>query len=100
MPDKKEEAPPTSMPPLEETSESDVFEVTKEESETESPTTEEKEEEKGFLVEADDEAIKAAIKKHGPAEDDKSIIEADEQTIIEKVLSQKKKGKWSGKGRR
>jgi hypothetical protein len=28
---------------------------------------------------------------------DKSFVEADEQTIIEKVLSQKKKGKWSRK---
>jgi len=100
LPDKKEEAPPTNMPPLEETSKSDVFEVTEEESETESPPTDIKEEEKGFLVEADDEAIQAAIKKHGPAEDDKSIVEADEQTIIEKVLSQKKKGKWSSKGKR
>jgi len=97
--DKKEETPPTDMLPLEETSESDVFEVTEEEPKTESSTAEKKEEEKGFLVEADDEAIKAAIKKHGPAEDDKSIVEADEQTIIEKVLSQKKKGKWSSKER-
>ncbi len=97
--DKKEETPPTNIPPFEETSESDVFEATEEEPENESATNEEKEEEKGFLVEADDEAIEAAIKKHGPVEDDKSIVEVDEQTIIEKVLSQKKKGKWSSKGR-
>jgi len=101
LPDKKEEAPPNDMPPLEKTSESDAFEVTEEESKTESPPTDIKEEEKGFIVEADDEAIEAAIKKHGPvAKDDKSIVEADEQTIIEKVLSQKKKGKWSSRGRR
>jgi len=98
-PPEKEEAPLEKMPSLEKTSESDVFKVTEEEAETESSTAEKKEEEKGFLVKADDEAIEAAIKKHVPAEDDKSIVEADEQTIIEKVLSQKKKGRWSSKGR-
>ena len=98
--DKKEEVQPTDLPTLEKTGESDVFKVTEEEPKTESPPTDIKEEEKGFLVEADDEAIQAAIKKHGPAKDDESIVEADEQTIIEKVLSQKKKGKWSGKERR
>jgi len=97
--DKKEEVQPTDLPTLEKTSESDAFEATEEEPKTESPTTEKKEEEKGILVEADDGAIEAAIKKHGLADDDKSIVEADEQTIIEKVLSQKKKGKWGSKGR-
>jgi len=97
--DKKEEVQPTDLPTLEKTSESDAFEATEEEPKTESPTTEKKEEEKGILVEADDSTIEAAIKKHGLTDDDKSIVEADEQTIIEKVLSQKKKGKWSNKGR-
>lgn len=46
-----------------------------------------------MMVEADSEAIDAALKKH--TEKDKSIVEVDEQTIIDKVLSQKKKGKWS-----
>ena len=98
--DKKEEVQPTDLPTLEKTGESDVFKVTEEEPKNESPTTEKKEEKKGILVEADDNAIETAIKKHGLADDDKSIVEADEQTIIEKVLSQKKKGKWSGKRHR
>lgn len=55
----------------------------------------EKEEDEGFIVEADEDAINAALKKH--VGKDKSFVEADEQTIIEKVLSQKKKGKWSRK---
>jgi hypothetical protein len=50
-------------------------------------------EDDGLIVEADSEAIEAALKKH--SDKDKTIIEADEQTIIDKVLSQKKKGKWS-----
>jgi hypothetical protein len=94
MPDKKEETPP-----LEKTSESDAFEVTDEEPKTENPPADSNEEEKGFLVEADDKAIEDAIRKHGKSNEDESIVEADEQTIIEKVLSQKKKGKWS-KGKR
>lgn len=47
----------------------------------------------GLIVEADSDAIEAALKKH--SDRDKTIVEADEQTIIDKVLSQKKKGKWS-----
>jgi len=57
--------------------------------------TEKKEGDDGFIVEADEDAINAALKKH--VEKDKAFVEADEQTIIEKVLSQKKKGKWSRK---
>ena len=49
-----------------------------------------------MIVEADADAIDDAIKKH-TKEDDESIVEADEQTIIDKVLSQKKKGRWSKK---
>jgi len=54
---------------------------------------------KGIIVEADEEAIQAAIKKHSKGDDDPdpSIREVDEKTIIDRVLSQKKKGKWSRK---
>ncbi len=55
----------------------------------------ENEQDKALIVEADADAIDEAIKKH--AKDDESIVEADEQTIIDKVLSQKKKGRWSKK---
>jgi hypothetical protein len=48
---------------------------------------------KGLIVEADSEAIHAALNKY--TEKDESIVEADEQTIIDRVISQKKKGKWS-----
>ena len=51
---------------------------------------------KAMIVEADADAIDQAIKKH-TKDDDESIVEADEQTIIDKVLSQKKKGRWSRK---
>ncbi len=48
---------------------------------------------KALIVEADSEAIHAAINKYSGK--DESIVEADEQTIIDRVISQKKKGKWS-----
>ena len=58
--------------------------------------TSESVEDKKIIVEADQEAIEKALKKHSKKEeDDQSIKEADEQTIIDKVLNQKKKGKWS-----
>ena len=95
MPSMEDPAPPKDMPPFEKNSESDPFEVTDEEPKAETPPTDQNEDDKGFLVEADDKAIEDAIKKHGKSNDDRSIVEADEQTIIEKVLSQKKKGKWS-----
>ncbi|UCF50063.1 MAG: hypothetical protein JSU91_00870 [Thermoplasmatales archaeon] len=53
------------------------------------------EQDKAMIVEADADAIDEAIKKH--TKDDESIVEADEQTIIDRVLSQKKKGKWGRK---
>jgi len=53
------------------------------------------EKDKAIIVEADADAIDAALKKRTKKDD--SIIEADEQTIIDKVLSQKKKGRWSSK---
>ena len=49
------------------------------------------------IVEADSKAIEKALKKHqkkNEEEDDDSIVEADEKTIIDRVLQQKKKGKW------
>ena len=55
-------------------------------------------EEKGILVEADADAIEAALKKHSKKDDNiESFKEADEQTIVDRVLRQKKKGKWSKK---
>ena len=53
------------------------------------------EKDKAIIVEADADAIDAALKKR--TKKDESIIEADEQTIIDKVLSQKKKGRWNTK---
>ncbi|KYK20159.1 hypothetical protein AYK21_01695 [Thermoplasmatales archaeon SG8-52-2] len=55
-----------------------------------------KEQDKAMIVEADADAIDEAIKKHTKNDDD-TIVEADEQTIIDKVLSQKKKGRWGKK---
>ena len=49
--------------------------------------------EEKIIVEADSDAIEKALQKHGDKDD--SIVEVDEQTIIDRVLSQKKKGKWS-----
>jgi type IV secretory pathway VirB10-like protein len=109
------------LPPLEKPSESDVFEATDdqiknddlerdidkeieympnkaeeqipEEPKSDDQETEKKEENEGIIIEADPEAIEAGLKMHN--EKDESTVEADEQTIIDKVLSQKKKGKWS-----
>jgi len=112
------------IPPIEKDLEtSDVFEITEEESNNqdvkdiinkkidEIPNKEEnndskdksdktdkdnkKDDDEGIIVEADSEAIEAALKKHSDQDD--SIVEADEKTIIDRVLNQKKKGKWSKK---
>jgi len=71
-------------------------EVKKEEDTTDATKIEEDE---GIIVEADEEAIQEAIKKHSrdDGDSDPSIREVDEKTIIDRVLSQKKKGKWSRK---
>ena len=53
--------------------------------------------EEGILVEADADAIEAALKKHSKDDKADSFKEADEKTIVDRVLSQKKKGKWSKK---
>ena len=57
------------------------------------------EEDDGIIVEADADAIEAALKRHTGKNDDvdDSMVEADEKTIVDKVLNQKKKGKWSKK---
>ena len=56
-----------------------------------------KEKDEALLVEADGDAIERALKKHTDSDKDDSMVEVDEQMIIDKVLSQKKKGKWSKK---
>jgi len=58
---------------------------------------EKKDKDEALLVEADGDAIERAIKKHTDEDKDDSMVEVDEQMIIEKVLSQKKKGKWAKK---
>ena len=112
---KKEEKMSVKLQQQEKSDESEVFEITEEETKTDNleknidkkikeasknkdeedneSETEEKEQDKGIIVEADSDAIEAALKKH--MENDKTIVEVDEQTIIDKVLNQKKKGKWS-----
>ena len=94
----KVEKKPADLPPLKKREEEIVFEKTEEKSKPNDLESEIKkeDEDKEILVEADDRAIDVALKKSEG--EDKSIVEADEQTIIDKVLSQKKKGKWS-KGR-
>jgi hypothetical protein len=77
------------QPPLEKTEREAVFEVTEEE--TKPKDIDEIDER--VIAKADDAAIERALKKN--VDNDKTIKEVDEQTIIEKVLSQKKKGKWS-----
>lgn len=89
----KVEKKPADLPPLKKREEEAVFEKTEEESKPSDLESKTKEEDEGILVKADEQAIDAALKKS--EKKDKSIVEADEQTIIEKVLSQKKKGKWS-----
>jgi hypothetical protein len=46
-----------------------------------------------IIAQADFDAIDAAVKKHTDKED--YLVQADEKTIVDKVLNQKKKGKWS-----
>ncbi len=73
----------------------DVDDTMLEEIDNDEIKTLENEQDKSLIVEADADAIDEAIKKR--SKDDESIVEADEQTIIDKVLSQKKKGRWSKK---
>lgn len=69
-------------------------EINEEELDTDIKSKKEKEEEEKILKEADNDAIEKALKKHIDNGDDDTIKEVDEQTIIDRVLSQKKKGKW------
>jgi len=91
----KEMQEPVDMPSLEQTEKEEIFEVTREEPAPPHTDNATKEEDKGVIVEADDHAIEKALKKRQAKEDSSSIVAADEKTIVEKVLSQKKKGKWS-----
>ena len=112
---------PTDLPSLEKPDESESFEETGEDNKTDKIVKEideklkdapnkpeehtakesksdelekkKEEEDEGIIVEADSDAIETALEKHTGK--DKSIVEADEQTIVDKVLSQKKKGKWT-----
>jgi hypothetical protein len=86
--EKKDWKKSTDLPPLEKPQREAVFEVTEEESKPKDID----EINEGIIAKADDAAIERALKKE---DDDKTIKEVDEQTIIEKVLSQKKKGKWA-----
>jgi hypothetical protein len=81
IPTKSDE--PIGMEELEKPEEHDFDELDPEESEDDT----------GIIVEADADAIDKALKRHTLK--DKTIVEADEQTIVDKVLSQKKKGKWN-----
>lgn len=87
--EKKDWKNSADQPPLEKKDKEAVFEVTEEESKPKDID----EINEGIIAKADDAAIERALKKN--VDDDKTIKEVDEQTIIEKVLSQKKKGKWS-----
>jgi len=87
--EKKDWKKSTDLPPLEKPQREAVFEVTEEESKPKDID----EADESIIAKADDAAIERALKKDD--DDDKTIREVDEQTIIEKVLSQKKKGKWS-----
>jgi len=112
----KEEEKQDELPPLEKTEEPAVFEITEEETKPEEinedtpkmedepdkppkeeKSDDEKEEDEGIIVEAGQDAIERALKKHSDNDKDDSIVEVDEQMIIDKVLSQKKKGKWAKK---
>lgn len=90
--ERKEEKKLVNLPPSEKTEEREVFKTKEEEPKSNDLDTGVKEEDKEILIKADDHAIETVLEKN--EEKDKSITEADEQTIIEKVLSQKKKGKW------
>lgn len=89
--EKTEESSPFGRKTAAKKEEETVFEVTGEEASEEHPKST-KELDEGVIVRADDSAIERALKKE---DEDNSIKEVDEQTIIDKVLSQKKKGKWN-----
>ena len=107
---------PSELLPLENPAEAGVFQKTDEEPKIdeidnqtvpnadeqpkdETSGDEKKDKDEALLVEADGDAIERALKKHANSDEDKdaSMVEVDEQMIIDKVLSQKKKGKWAKK---
>jgi len=47
-----------------------------------------------LVSDSNNEDVEDVEKKHSENEDDEKIVEADEKTILDRVLSQKKKGKW------
>ena len=116
----KKEEKPEETPTIEKPRESDIFEITNENIKTDNkkdggnntestfeklselrdekqdrdkPISSRIEEDDGIIVEADFDAIEAALEKHIGTKDN-SIVEADEKTIIDRVLKQRKKGKW------
>jgi len=97
-PSEIDEEPETPLEKPEETSPETEPETEDINEEKTAETEDKKKMEDAIIVEADSDAIEAALEKHQKKdEDDDSIIEADEKTIIDKVLKQKKKGKWSKK---
>jgi hypothetical protein len=90
--EKKEEKKTRDTPPVDKTEEETVFksaEETPEFNESENINTEEKQK---ISIEADEAAIDAALKNK--EDNDASMIQVDENTIVEKILSHKKKGRW------
>ncbi|MEA2055700.1 MAG: hypothetical protein U9O49_02575 [Candidatus Thermoplasmatota archaeon] len=71
-----------------------VFEVTKEGPNDKNNDGEKKDRATGIFRSADANAIDLALEKRKEQKEE-DIVEADEQTIIDRVLSQKKKGKWN-----
>ena len=82
------------QPPIEKPSE--PVEETKEDQPKEEEPLRSEDVEEGVMIEANNDAIENALKKH-TEEKDNSMVEADEQTIIDKVLKQKKKWKKTEK---
>ena len=78
----------------EQASEEAVFEVTKEELKDKNSDEEKNDRATGILRSADANAINLALEKRKEQKEE-DIVEADEQTIIDRVLRQKKKGKWN-----
>ena len=89
---------PSIKPDVKEKIEEIIDENIEEEKDLETDTEiEEENEDKSVVVKASDETIEDTIQKHIKKDDDEdheALKEADEHTIIDKVLSQKKKGRW------
>ena len=83
------ETPEKDLQPEVKVEEEAVFEVTEEEKQQVNQESDEKK----ILVAADSHAIDEALKKNREKKEE-GLVEVDEQTIVDKVLSQKKKGKW------